>query len=115
MPRKRCTKIQRFVDPNSAAWVTFALGVTLQVLAQPVPEGSIHRAKLSAGTTIPAHTHPCDEFVEVVRGAVETGGRLCEAGTFWITPAGTRQGPHVAKTDVELLTIRLGPTGTFGE
>jgi hypothetical protein len=43
----------------------------------------------------------------VLSGTVETGGRRCEAGTFWITPAGTRQGPHLAITDVELLTMRL--------
>ena len=43
----------------------------------------------------------------VLSGTVETGGRRCEAGTFWITPAGTRQGPNVAITDVELLTMRL--------
>ena len=106
---------QRFIEPEAGTWVRFAPGVELQILAEPVPQGSIHRAKLSAGTTIPVHTHPADEFVQVVRGTIETGGRVCEAGTFWITPAGTRQGPHVAKTDVELLTIRLGPMGTFGE
>jgi hypothetical protein len=48
-------------------------------------------------------------------GTIETGGRRCEAGTFWETPAGTRQGPHVAVTDVELLTVRLGAMGLFGE
>ena len=84
-------------------------------LAQPVPDGSIHRARLSAGTTIPVHTHPADEYVLVISGTVETGGTRCNAGTFWITPAGTRQGPHVAITDAELLTVRLGAMGPFGE
>jgi hypothetical protein len=51
----------------------------------------------------------------VLSGTVETGGRRCEAGTFWTTPAGTRQGPHVAVTEVELLTMRLGAMGPFGE
>ena len=83
--------------------------------AQPVPDGSIHRARLSEGTTIPVHTHPADEFVLVLSGTVETGGRRCEAGTFWTTPAGTRQGPHVAITEVELLTVRLGAMGPFGD
>jgi hypothetical protein len=72
-----------------------------------VKDGSIHRARLSLGTVIPVHTHPADEYVMVLSGTVETGGRRCEAGTFWITPAGTRQGPHLAITDVELLTMRL--------
>jgi quercetin dioxygenase-like cupin family protein len=89
--------------------------VELMPLAQPVPEGSIHRARLAAGTTIPPHTHPADEHVLVLSGTVETGGRRCEVGTFWTTPAGIRQGPHLAITDVELLTVRLGAMGPFGD
>ena len=89
--------------------------MTLLPIAEPVKGGSIHRARLSSGTVIPVHTHPADEYVMVLSGTVETGGRRCQAGTFWITPAGIRQGPHLAITDVELLTTRLGPMGTFGE
>jgi quercetin dioxygenase-like cupin family protein len=109
------TETQIFFDRDAAGWVTidFLPGVTLLPLAEPVKNGSIHRARLSVGTVIPVHTHPADEYVMVLSGTVETGGRRCEAGTFWITPAGTRQGPHVAVTDVELLTVRLGPMGPF--
>jgi anti-sigma factor ChrR (cupin superfamily) len=108
---------QSFVDRDAIGWITidFLPGVTLLPLAQPVKDGSIHRARLSRGTVIPAHTHPADEYVMVLSGTVETGGRRCEPGTFWITPAGTCQGPHVAITDVELLTVRLGAMGRFGE
>jgi len=108
---------QSFVDRDATGWVTidFLPGVSLLPLAQPVKDGSIHRARLSRGTVIPVHTHPADEYVMVLSGTVETGGRRCEAGTFWITPADTRQGPHVAVTDAELLTMRLGAMGPFGE
>jgi anti-sigma factor ChrR (cupin superfamily) len=108
---------QTFIDPGAGTWLKIdALpGVELMPLAQPVPDGSIHRARLAAGTVIPAHTHPADEFVLVLSGTVETGGRRCEAGTFWATPAGTRQGPHVAIDEVELLTVRLGAMGRFGD
>jgi quercetin dioxygenase-like cupin family protein len=108
---------QAFLPPDASEWLTidFLPGVELLPLAQPVPEGSIHRARLQKGTVIPTHTHPADEYVLVLSGTVETGGRRCEAGTFWITPAGTRQGPHVAITEVELLTVRLGAMGRFGE
>jgi hypothetical protein len=108
---------QTFVSPDSKSWlkVDFLPGVDLLPLAQPVPDGSIHKARLAAGTIIPVHTHPADEFVLVISGEVETGGRRCESGTFWTTPAGVRQGPHVALTAAELLTIRLGPMGRFGE
>ena len=111
------TSHQTFADPGAGTWLKIDVlpGVELLPLAQPVPDGSIHRARLAAGTIIPAHTHPADEFVLVLSGTVETGGRRCEAGTFWTTPARTGQGPHVAITDVELLTVRLGAMGTFGE
>lgn len=111
------SKQQTFIDPDYGAWarIEFLPGVELLPLAQPVPEGSIHRARLAEGTVIPPHAHPGDEFVLVLTGTVETGGRRCEAGTFWATPAGTRQGPHVAVTAAELLTIRLGAMGRFGD
>jgi anti-sigma factor ChrR (cupin superfamily) len=110
-------KQQTFKTPDADAWVPidFLPGVELLPLAEPVKDGSIHRARLARGTVIPVHTHPADEFVLVLTGTVETGGRRCEPGTFWTTPAGSRQGPHVAVTDVELLTIRLGAMGPFGE
>jgi hypothetical protein len=113
----RVTATQTFIDRDVNGWTTidFLPGVTLLALAQPVQDGSIHRARLSLGTVIPVHAHPADEYVMVLSGTVETGGRRCEAGTFWITPASTRQGPHVAITDVELLTVRLGPMGPFGK
>jgi anti-sigma factor ChrR (cupin superfamily) len=108
---------QTFNDPGTVHWLAIEAlpGVELMPLAQPVPDGSIHRARLAAGTIIPVHTHPADEFVLVLSGTVDTGGRRCEAGTFWTTPAGTRQGPHVAVTAVELFTVRLGAMGRFGD
>jgi anti-sigma factor ChrR (cupin superfamily) len=111
------TKQQTFKIPDANAWtqIDFLPGVELMPLAEPVKDGSIHRARLAKGTVIPVHTHPADEFVLVLTGTIETGGKRCEADTFWATPGGTRQGPHVAVTDVELLTIRLGAMGPFGE
>jgi quercetin dioxygenase-like cupin family protein len=110
------TDRQTFTDPGAGTWlrIDFLPGVELLPLGEPVPEGSIHRARLAAGTIIPVHTHPACEYVLVLSGAIETGGRRCEAGTFWTTPAGTGQGPHVAITDVELFTVRLGAMGPFG-
>ena len=107
---------QIFKSPNESDWkkIDFLPGVELLPLAEPVPQGSIHRARLAKGTVIPAHTHPGAEYVLVLNGTVDTGGRRCETGTFWITPAGSPQGPHVAVTAAELLTIRVGPMGKFG-
>jgi anti-sigma factor ChrR (cupin superfamily) len=111
------TSHQTFIDPDTVNWlgIDFLPGVELMPLAQPVLDGSVHRARLAAGTIIPVHTHPADEFVLVQSGTIETGGRRCEAGTFWTTPAGVRQGPHLAVTQVELLTVRLGAMGPFGD
>lgn len=36
-------------------------------------------------------------------------------GTFWLTPANTKNGPHRAITSVEILTIRVGKMGVFGQ
>jgi quercetin dioxygenase-like cupin family protein len=107
--------IQTFIDSTRASWsgIDFLPGVELLPLAEPVPRGSVHLARMAAGTVIPPHTHPADEFVYVMSGVVETGTTRCPAGTFWHTPAGTRQGPHVAVTDVQILTIRLGDMGAF--
>jgi len=107
--------IQSFDDAATTDWRPFdgLPGVSFVALAEPVPQGSIHRARLTQGTIIPPHTHPADEYVYVVSGVIETGGRRCEGGTFWITPANVRQGPHVAVTDTEILTIRLGALGSF--
>nr|EES53791.1 MAG: conserved hypothetical protein [Leptospirillum ferrodiazotrophum] len=107
--------VQTFDDAATTEWRAFdgLTGVTFVPLAEPIPEGSIHRARLTKGTVIPPPTHPADEYVLVVSGVLETGGRRCEAGTFWTTPSNVRQGPHVAITDTEILTIRLGPLGSF--
>jgi anti-sigma factor ChrR (cupin superfamily) len=109
------SEIQAFTDTSGAPWATieFLPGVKLLPLAEPVPQGSIHLARLSAGTTIPAHTHPADEYVYVLDGTIDTGSTRCAAGTFWRTPGGIRQGPHVAVTDVQILTVRLGAMGPF--
>jgi hypothetical protein len=55
----------------------------------------------------------CDEYVYVLSGTIETGGKICDGGTFWFTPANRKQGTHKAITDVEIMTIRLGKMGEF--
>jgi quercetin dioxygenase-like cupin family protein len=106
---------QSFIETNAHRWQPFDLisGTFVQPLAEPVPQGSIHKLRMVAGTVIPVHQHPVDEYVYVLSGTVQTGEQTCEAGTFWVTPAHTRNGPHCAMTDVELLTIRLGAMGEF--
>jgi anti-sigma factor ChrR (cupin superfamily) len=107
--------LQTFQDLSDQVFVDLSIfpGASWAVLAEPVPQGSIHRLKMKQGTVIPVHTHPVPEHVFLVSGTLKTGGRVCEAGCFWTTPAETQQGPHEALTDVELITIRLGPMGEF--
>jgi len=106
-----------FKDADSQEFtdIDFLPGSSISVLAEPVPDGSIHRLKMKAGARIPTHTHPADEYVYVLSGTLTTGGRECKTGTFWKAPKGVEQGPHKAITDVEIMTIRLGAMGTFGD
>jgi quercetin dioxygenase-like cupin family protein len=61
---------QSFIKSSEDKWLTydFLPGVELLPLAEPVPKGSIHRARLKKGTTIPVHTHPADEYVYIIKG-----------------------------------------------
>lgn len=108
---------QIFIEADAQQWLELEQfpGAQLLPLAEPVPQGSVHRLRMSAGTTIPIHFHPSDEYVYVLDGILETGGRECKPGTFWFTPANTKNGPHKAITDVEIITVRLGPMGVFEE
>ncbi|MGJ5672390.1 MAG: cupin domain-containing protein [Nostochopsis sp.] len=106
---------QSFIEVTSEQWLDLKQfpGTQLLPLAEPVPQGSIHLLKMKEGTIIPIHTHPCDEYVYVINGVVETGETTCSSGMFWFTPADTQQGPHKAVSDVEIITIRLGEMGVF--
>lgn len=106
---------QSFIDTSTEQWLKLEQfpGTELLPLAEPVPQGSIHRLRMAAGTVIPVHSHPCDEYVYILDGTIETGGCECQKGTFWFTPANTKNGSHKAITDVELITIRLGAMGVF--
>ncbi|MGH7999851.1 MAG: cupin domain-containing protein [Brasilonema sp.] len=106
---------QTFIETDVASWLNLEQfpGTKILPLAEPVPQGSIHKLRMAAGTIILSHSHPCDEYVYVLDGTLETGGHECRKGEFWFTPAFTKQGPHKAITDVEIITIRLGAMGTF--
>ncbi len=106
---------QTFIDTETLQWLDMQQfpGTQILPLAEPVPQGSIHRLRMSAGTIIPFHQHPCNEYVYVLQGTIETGGRECKPGIFWFTPANAKNGPHKAITDVEIITIRLGELGVF--
>jgi quercetin dioxygenase-like cupin family protein len=106
---------QTFIDTDTELWLELEQlpGTKFLPLAEPVPQGSIHRLRMAAGTIIPVHYHPCDEYVYVLDGTIETGGRECKKGTFWFTPANTKNGCHKAITNAEIITIRLGSMGTF--
>ena len=51
-------------------------GVQILPLTEPVPQGSIHRLQMAEGTVIPAHIHPCGEYVYVLSSVVETEGSM---------------------------------------
>ena len=88
---------QTFIGPNADGWITldFLPGVMLLPLAQPVKEGSIHRARLAKGTVIPVHTHPADEYVMVLSGTVDTGGRRAPSGSPPLGPSRVPTSPSL--------------------
>jgi quercetin dioxygenase-like cupin family protein len=106
---------QKLINTEIQSWQNLEqfLGTQILPLAEPVAQGSIHRLRMKKDTVIPVHYHPCDEYVYVLEGIIETDGKECKSGTFWFTPANTKNGSHKAITDVELLTIRLGAMGEF--
>lgn len=106
---------QTFIETDTQQWLEMEQfpGTQILPLVEPVPQGSIHRLRMVAGIVIPVHFHPCDEYIYVLKGTIETAGHECKPGTFWFTPANTKNGPHKAITSVEILTIRLGPMGVF--
>ncbi|WP_298918221.1 hypothetical protein [uncultured Nostoc sp.] len=59
---------QTFVNTEAETWFEFqpVPGIKLLSLAEPVPKGSIHRLRMIAGTVIPVHYHPSDEYVYVL-------------------------------------------------
>ena len=72
------------------------------------------RLKFPTGYNIPAHSHPTDENVVVVSGAVfmglgekldRQGGHSVEAGGFFIAPAGVN---HYAYTKEETTIVLYG-------
>jgi quercetin dioxygenase-like cupin family protein len=106
---------RQFIETNNQPWLAMEQfpGTEIMPLAEPVAQGSIHKLKMKAGTIIPVHQHPCDEYVYVLSGIIKTGDREFSEGTFWFTPANTENGSHQAITDVEIITIRLGEMGIF--
>ncbi|MUL37229.1 cupin [Gloeocapsopsis dulcis] len=89
---------QIFINTNNQQWLDLQQfsGTQILPLAEPIPHGSIH--KLCMSTVIPVHYHPCDEYVYVLSGTLETGGHKCVQGVLWCTPANTKNGPHKAIT-----------------
>jgi quercetin dioxygenase-like cupin family protein len=65
-------KKQEFIDTNERPWLDLEQfpGTQILPLAEPVPQGSIHRLRMAAGTIIPVHVHPCDEYVYVLEGTM---------------------------------------------
>jgi len=86
-------------------------GVELLVLHENKTTGGLTvLRKFSAGTTVPAHTHPlANEFVYVLSGEWEESGVAYTTGAFFYAPKGEQHGPHVARTEVISLTQFDGP------
>jgi len=91
--------------------------VTVTHLAELFAGGSLDKISMKAGALISAHTHVLDESAYIISGTLQSGEddkqKIYEAGSIVFTPGASRQGPHLALTDVEILIMREGPIGIF--
>lgn len=86
-------------------------GVHLMILHKNEATGGVVvLRKFTAGTMVPAHTHPnANEFAYVLSGEWEESGVVYSTGAFFFAPKGAKHGPHVARTEVVSLTHFDGP------
>ncbi len=80
----------------------------------------VDRAKIPAGMSVSAHTHPHDELVTVIEGTWYLGEgevfdqaklRPYPAGSFVVIPAGV---PHFVAAKEGAVIVQLSGTGKFG-
>ncbi len=105
----------------SAAPPAFPKGAQIAVLnGDPSKDGLyVLRLKFPAGYKVPAHTHPNDENLTVVSGALRFGhgdkldeqkGALLKAGSFAMTPKGMAH--YVVVTEDTVVQVHaIGPSG----
>jgi len=75
---------QIFITPD-AEWILGTISRhPTSALAEPVP-GDQFIGSIGCWHCDSVHVHPCDEYVYVLNGTVETGGQECQPGTFWFT------------------------------
>ena len=72
--------------------------------------------ELPAGTQLPTHKHPGEEFAYVIEGSVflwqeGVGEQLCEAGSAAKVPLDTVHTVRTGDEDVKLLVFRVHPQG----
>jgi quercetin dioxygenase-like cupin family protein len=72
--------------------------------------------ELPAGTKLPTHTHPGEEFAYVIEGSLYlwqqgVGEQHCEAGSTAKVPLNTVHTVRTGDEDVKLLVFRVHPQG----
>ena len=85
-------------------------GVTMQLVSGDQQGGMYVLTTLSAGATIPAHSHTAaNEFAYVVSGDFVEAGVSHGPGTVFVGIAGTTHGPHSSKGGCTVLTHFSAP------
>jgi len=106
--------------PDAVVWRaapgTLPAGAKVAVLeGDPTKPGLVTmRLSLPKGSRIPLHTHPTDERVTVLGGAMKVSSgsvvKTFPTGSFYVTPAGTPHEVAVAEDTVIQITVE-GPWG----
>jgi ribosomal-protein-alanine N-acetyltransferase len=89
-------------------------GVSQTPLSPAFGGGSLHHLFMRSGSKLGPVTNVMDEYFVVLNGSLESGGEILERGAVFHNPGAVRQDSHTAKSDVELLALRLGPVGERG-
>jgi RimJ/RimL family protein N-acetyltransferase len=88
--------------------------VSMAPLTPAFAGGSVQHFFMRSGAKIGPLTNVLDEYLIVLQGSLKSGDKTLEKGAVLHCPGAVRQGPHEALTEVDLLSIRLGPPGETG-
>ena len=95
------------LDTQQMPWVetsSYPEGTEIKVLRD---EGDVRSVllKLAPGFRMGAHSHTCYEQHLVLEGAYETGGQVCNAGTYRCIPPHADHGPFTSRDGAIVLVV----------
>jgi len=85
-------------------------GVSSAGLATAFGGGAVQHFFMRSGSKLGPLTNVLDEYLVVLNGTLKSDNAVLDRGAVLHCPGAVPQGPFEAVTDVDLLSVRLGPT-----